>query len=140
MDQPTSQATAPGEQTRLEGLITSHQGTATTAGLLALRIYRTNAVEFKYAKIPLHVTREVELFLSIYRIHIQAAMAERQAEIDALPPLEWLKATLAQARAAVEAANLVAAALARVEGLAEYVKEIDQKLAEMSAEGALDNA
>lgn len=141
MNQPPNPPTTPGELPPI---------TSRVLYLMALRQQRLNNVVFSRAGLPLRITPQVELYLAAGRRLQQYEAQQRQAEIDALPPLEWLKATLAQARAQVDAANLVAersgdpatiaTALARVEGLLEYVREIDQKLAEMSAEGALDNA
>lgn len=111
--------------------------TSNIFGLLALRQHRLNEVAFRRAGLPVRVTRQVELYLTCYRIH-------RQREIEALPPLEWMRYTLAATRAEVAALNeaaqasndlaTVAATLARVELLTEYVQFLTGKLEEVALE------
>lgn len=104
--------------------------TSTIFGLLALRQARLDQA----AGIR-RVTPRVALFLDCYRLH-------RQREIEALSPLEWMRHALAVTRAEVAALNqaaqasgdlaTVAATLARVESLSEYVQFLSEKLEEVA--------
>jgi hypothetical protein len=105
--------------------------TANLFGLLALRQYRTDqAVGIR------RITPKTALLLDCYRIH-------RQREIEALSPLDWLGHTIRETRAEVAALSeaalasddlaAVAATLARVEGLTEYVEFLAGKLEEVAS-------
>jgi hypothetical protein len=135
MNQPTTPDPAPaGELPPIS---------STIYGLLALRAQRLNNSAFSLSKLPTRITREVELYLTLYKINKEREAQQRQAEIDQLPPAEWLQATLAQARAAIDQANLVAqnsedpatvaAALARAEAVTLYIERLTQRLEEVSA-------
>lgn len=113
--------------------------TSTVFGLLALRQFRIDRIEFNYAKLPIRITPQVELYLTCYRLH-------RQREIEALSPLDWMRHTLITAR--LEVASLsaaafrsddlatVAATLARVELLSGYMQFLTEKLEEIAFAGA----
>lgn len=108
------------------------QITSNIFGLLALRQARLDrAVGIQ------RITPRVALFLDCYRAH-------RQREIEALPPLEWMRYTLTQTRAEAAALNeaaqasddlaTVAAILARVELLTGYMQFLSEKLEEVALE------
>lgn len=113
--------------------------TANVFGLLALRQFRIDRIEFNYAKLPIRITRQVELYLTCYRLH-------RQREIEALSPLDWMRHTLAATRAEVTALSeaaqksddlaTVVATLARVELLSGYMQFLTEKLEEIAFAGA----
>src|SRR5688500_18705986 len=88
--------------------------TAAILAMMALRKHRLNEVVFRRAGLPLRITRQVELYLTCYRLYKEAELyqAERQALISQLLQASQIKAFIDQAglkraelRAAIEAAE-----------------------------------
>jgi hypothetical protein len=87
--------------------------TAAIFAMLALRQHRLNEVVFRRAGLPLRITRQVELYLTCFRLYKEAELyqAEKQALISQLLQGSQIKAFIDQAalkraelRAAIEAA------------------------------------
>lgn len=106
------------------------QITSNIFGLLALRQARLDhAVGIR------RITPQTALFLDCYRLR-------RQREIEALSPLEWLGHAIKEARLEVEVLSeaaqasddlaTVAATLARVRFLTEYIQFLTEKLEEVA--------
>lgn len=127
------------EAARLEALITSPHCTAFTASVLALRDHRTNAVAFKFAKLPLGITRKVELLLTVARLKMD--QARREEIIGGLLHASQLKGVLDQIpvkQAQLEAALEVAQSaeeqqviLEQLQALVSVARDVVQRLEAM---------
>jgi hypothetical protein len=121
--------------------------TSTIFACLALRQQRLNDVVFQCAGLPRRVTREVELYLTLYKIYkAREEQQKLQAEMEVLEPLELLRSMLKETIAEKERTKelilqtedpaTAAAALTKLEALAGVIETISRQLAEIIPEEA----